>query len=153
VVFFALDPAGTITVCVGAAQAVLGVSPRAAIGQSVVELYRDDPHSLDQVRRTLAGEVVTIASKRRGTAIEHLVVPQCDRAGTVTRLLGMATDVIALTAAQEALWRSEARSKDLLASAPDAIIVIDRDGRCPAAHLRHPRCCSARRATVPAWSW
>jgi excisionase family DNA binding protein len=153
VVVFALDPAGTITVSVGAAQALLGVSPLAAIGQSVFELYRDDPHSLDQVRRALAGEVVTFASQARGTAIEHLVVPQCDSAGTVTRLLGMATDVIALMAAEEALGRSEARAKALLESAPDVIIVIDRDGCCPAAHLRHPRCRSAMRAAVPAWSW
>jgi protein-histidine pros-kinase len=132
---FALDPAGAITMCQEAGLAVLGLSPEAAIGQSIFALYQDDPASLDHVHRALAGEAVTFVSRRRGSAIEHRLVPQRNSSGTTTGLLGVATRSTALTAAEEALrtqevalWRSEARTRALLESAPDAIIAVDQDG-------------------------
>jgi PAS domain S-box-containing protein len=143
---FALDAAGTITVCHGACLATLGCSAEVAVGRSIFEIYRDDLDSLDYVNRALAGEAVTFVSRLRGIAIERRLVPQRDGAGTVTGLIGVATDVTAFTAAEEALrtqevalWRSEARAQSLLESAPDAIIAVDQDGRIVLANSRVER--------------
>jgi PAS domain-containing protein len=124
VTLFALNAAGTITACEG----TLGFAAEATVGQSIFALYQDDPHSLDQVRRALAGEVVTFASQWRGTAIEQRLVPQREGAVKVTGLIGMARDVPASRAVEEALRASEARFPSLGWGAPVGACIMDEHG-------------------------
>ena len=131
VALFSLDAAGTFTACEGA----IGFATGATVGQSIFALYHDDPQSLDQVRRALAGETVTFVSHQRGTVVEQRLVPQREDAGRIIGLIGMATDVTIVRVVEEvrhsrekALWLAEVRALALLESAPDAIVVVDPNG-------------------------
>jgi PAS domain S-box-containing protein len=140
---FALDAAGIITMCHGTCLAALGCSAEAAVGRSIFEIYHTDPQCLDQVYRALAGESVTFVCHLGGSAVEQRLVPQRDGTGTLTGLIGVATDVAAteeaLRAKEAAWWHSAARAQALLESVPDAIIAFDQDGRIVLANSQVAR--------------
>jgi PAS domain S-box-containing protein len=102
VALFALDAAGTITEWEGA----LGFAAEATVGQSIFALYHDDPQSLNQVRRALAGEAVTFSKCEGGVLVELRLAPQRDGAGKVTGLIGVATDITERTRAEQACVRA-----------------------------------------------
>jgi len=56
VVFFALDGAGIFTLSEGRALEKLGLEPGQVVGQSVFQLYHQNPKILEHVRRALSGE-------------------------------------------------------------------------------------------------
>jgi PAS domain S-box-containing protein len=86
---------------------------------------------------------VTFVCHLRGSAVEQRLVPQRDGTGTLTGLIGVATDVTAteeaLRAQEAAWWHSAARAQALLESAPDAIIAFDQDGRIVLANSQVER--------------
>ncbi len=115
VVLFAFDPAGIVTLSEGRGLAPLGLRGGEIIGQSLFELYRDAPTVLANVRRALGGEDFSAVVEIAGVAFETRYAPLRDAAGAVTGVIGVATDVTALTATRRRLLASREAAQAELA--------------------------------------
>src|SRR5579864_3600430 len=95
VVLFALDPAGVFTFSAGKGLQGLGLRPGEVVGQSVFDLYRDNPEILEHVRRALSGEEFTVIDEvpQRQRIYETRWAPARDGAGNSLGLIGVATDI------------------------------------------------------------
>src|SRR6185295_19866603 len=60
-IIFALDKDGVFTLSEGEGLRALGLKSGEVVGQSVFDIYRDNPQVLDNVRRALAGETFSSA--------------------------------------------------------------------------------------------
>lgn len=88
----------------------------------------------DAVQRAASGEVlrydvvVRMRSDSR-MAIDFMLAPLCDEAGTITHLIASAIDISERKASEMALRESEARFRQAVESAPDGLVVVNADGR------------------------
>lgn len=105
VILFALDPQGTITLSEGAALASLGLEPGATVGESVFDLYRDQPTVLNYINRALSGEAVAATLTLEGVTFDVQYSPQFDEQGVVEQVIGVATDITPQERAESELQR------------------------------------------------
>ncbi len=105
VILFALDTHGTITLSEGAALASLGLEPGATVGESVFDLYHDQPAVLDCIRRALSGEKVTTNLTLQGATFDVHYSPQLNEHGEVEQVIGVATDITPQERAESELQR------------------------------------------------
>ena len=105
VILFALDKHGTITLSEGAALASLGLEPGSSVGESVFELYRDQPALLDYTRRALSGETVAATLTLQGVTFDVRYSPQLDEHGELDQVIGVATDITPQERAETELQR------------------------------------------------
>ncbi len=115
VVLFAFDPAGIVTLSEGRGLAPLGLSGGEIVGRSLFDLYRDAPTVLANVCRALAGEAFDAVVEVVGVAFETRYAPLRDAAGDVAGVIGVATDVTALTATRRRLLASREAAQAELA--------------------------------------
>ena len=94
IVLFALDAEGVFTFSEGRGLEALGLQPGQVVGQSVFELYRDEPEVLEHVRLALSGKrhsaVVRLRSIPR--VYESHYTPLLDASGAVCQVIGAAID-------------------------------------------------------------
>ena len=100
VILWSLDRDGIVTLSEGRALEGLKFRPGELLGQSVFDLYRDDPVILDQVRRALSGRSGTYLNRVDEVWLESWIEPIRDTAGNVTGVIGVSTDVTARQQAQ-----------------------------------------------------
>jgi len=105
VILFALDPKGTITLSEGAALAALGLEAGGSVGESVFDLYRDQPAVLDCIRRALSGERLTATLTLQGVTFDVQYSPQLTEDGEVEQVIGVATDITPQERAESELQR------------------------------------------------
>jgi PAS domain-containing protein len=91
------------------------------VGQSVFDVYRDDPGMLDSVRRALAGEAFCEAVDIGELTFETRYTPLTDDVNNVVGVIGVATDITENRKAQKALQENEQRYRDLFENANDII--------------------------------
>jgi len=115
VVLFAFDPGGTVTLLEGRGLAPLGLRGDEIVGRSLFDLYRDAPTVLANVRRALGGEAFDAIVEIAGVAFETRYAPFRDAAGAVAGVIGVATDVTALTATRRRLLASREAAQTELA--------------------------------------
>lgn len=137
VVLFALDSTGIVMFVEGRGLVAAGYRPADLVGRSVLDLFADTPQTLVLARRALAGEEFAATVEMGGAAYDTQHVALRDARGTVTEVIGVATEVTARYRAEAALrvcemhrareqarWRrhqfrltdQEARVLDLLAA-------------------------------------
>jgi two-component system sensor kinase FixL len=131
------DLSGTVTSWNAAAEAMFGYPAGEMIGQPITQIIPDD--LIDE-------ETQILHSVRAGTRIRHFetrrrrrdggillvsltISPIRDDAGRIVGVSKIARDLTGLQAAQAALQRREALLHSILETAPDALIVIDGNGR------------------------
>jgi PAS domain S-box-containing protein len=124
----ALDPDGVITLSEGEGLKALGWKPGELVGQSVFELYRDNPEVIDNVRRALAGEAFSSTIDLGDVALEGRYSPLRDEGGNVVGVIGVATDITENRKAQQALQENEHRYRELFENANDIIYTHDLAG-------------------------
>jgi PAS domain S-box-containing protein len=113
-VLFTLDPAGVFTLVEGKGLDALGVRPGRLVGQSVFQMYADEPETLADVRRALAGESFTSTVEVFGLVFEVSYSPLRDADQRLAGVIGVATDITERRRAEEALRRSEESHRALV---------------------------------------
>jgi PAS domain S-box-containing protein len=93
IVLFSIDRDGAFTMSEGRGLQALELKPGEVVGRSVFEMYKDTPQVVAAVRRALEGEEFTEFTPVGKLAYETTYTPVRDAEGTITGLMGVATDV------------------------------------------------------------
>jgi PAS domain S-box-containing protein len=93
VVLFVLDRNGAFTLSEGRALATLGLRPGQVVGRSALEVYRDFPAVVAQLRRALAGEVTRATLEVGRLTFDTAFTPLRDAGGRLDGVIGVALDV------------------------------------------------------------
>ena len=128
VIFFSLDPKGVFTLAEGKGLHSLGVRPGMLLGKSFFELLGDVPQAVADVRRALAGESVTARVELFGFEFEAQYSPVRERDGSITGVVGVATDITERRRAEQAARRADAASRTLVQQAPFGIFRATPEG-------------------------
>ena len=127
-ILFALDQNGIFTLSEGEGLKALGLKPGEVVGQSVFDLYADNPEVIKNIRRALAGETFSSAVDLGDLSFEARYSPLTDDAGNVIGVIGVATDITENRKAQKALQENEERYRELFENANDIIYTHDLAG-------------------------
>ncbi|MGO9834089.1 MAG: ATP-binding protein [Polyangiaceae bacterium] len=106
-ILFGFDRHGVVTLSEGRGLQALGFGPRELVGRSVYELYANDPVSLANADRVLAGEEFTIDSNLGAIVLETTFTPVRDQAGAVDGAIGVSIDVTERVKMQHRLLQAE----------------------------------------------
>lgn len=106
-ILFAFDRHGTVTLSEGRGLSALGFTQKELLGRSVFELYADDPISLSNADRVLAGEAFTIESQLGAVALETSFTPVRNEAGEVEGAIGVSVEVTERVKMQNRLLQTE----------------------------------------------
>src|SRR5207245_11702953 len=93
IILFSVDRDGIITLSEGRGLKALGHDSGGRVGQSVFEIYRDNPSVTTNIRRALEGEEFTAVVEVGEVAFDTHYAPLRDANGTITGVLGVATVV------------------------------------------------------------
>ncbi|HEV7719416.1 MAG TPA: PAS domain S-box protein [Arsenicitalea sp.] len=107
-VLFTLDRAGIFTLSEGKGLEILGLMAGQVVGQSVFDVYRDEPSILANVRLALSGASFTGNSEQNQRNLESHYIPFFDESGQVAGVNGVAFDVTERVQAERELSRSQA---------------------------------------------
>ncbi|MEP6717781.1 MAG: PAS domain S-box protein [bacterium] len=127
-VLFVINLDGIFTLAEGEGLKNLNLKPGELVGQSVFDLYRDNPQVLRNIRRALNGECFSDAVQVGELTFETRYSPLVDDAGNVTSVIGVATDITENRKAQNALQENEERYRELFENANDIIYTHDLSG-------------------------
>ncbi len=127
-ILFALDENGVFTLSEGEGLKVLGRKPGEMVGQSVFELYSDNPAIIKNIRRALAGEAFSDMVDVGELTFETRYSPLTSDAGKVVGVIGVATDITENRKAQKGLQENEKRYRELFENANDIIYTHDLAG-------------------------
>ncbi|MCR5872187.1 MULTISPECIES: PAS domain S-box protein [unclassified Sphingomonas] len=135
---FLIDPEGMICSWNPGAQILLGYATEMAVGQPVAMLYSQGdaaagkPHD-DLARAATYGRYSEEGWRRRQDATEFAADARLtalrDEGGTLLGFGGTIEDITDRKAAEAAVARSELHLRSILATVPDAMIVIDERGQ------------------------
>lgn len=128
-IFYILDSKGVFVLSEGAGLTTLGLNPGELEGQSVFELYKDNPDILKTLRSALNGELDHSVTTLGGIWFETWYTPLRDESGKITQILCASIDISSRQASEEALKESEQRYRILYQNTYDAIIGVDASGR------------------------
>jgi PAS domain S-box-containing protein len=106
-ILFAFDRSGIVTLSEGRGLSALGFAPKELLGRSVFDLYANDPVSLANADRVLAGEEFTVASSLGAVALETTFTPVRNVAGEVQGAIGLSIDVTERVKMQSRLLQAE----------------------------------------------
>ncbi len=95
VLVLGIDRHGVYDVVEGSGQAVAGAGAAGLVGRHVDEVLADQPEALDAVRRALAGEAFTVATRFAGRDWDVAYRPRRGGGGTPAGATVVATDVTA----------------------------------------------------------
>ena len=158
-IVYQLDPEGRFLLSEGLGLQALGFQPGQVVGQSALELYREDAPLVAQLRRALEGQGSRSLTYATGRTFDNTLTPVFDEAGQLESVIGIALDVTDAQAAQAALeaerglfvggpvmvvrWRPKLgwpvdyvspNIQQILGYSPDALM----SGRVPFDALVHP---------------
>jgi len=128
VILFSLDPKGVFTLAEGKGLHSLGVRPGMLMGKSFFELLGDVPQAVADVRRAFEGEQVTARVELFGFEFEAQYSPVRERDGSISGVVGVATDITERRRAEQALRRADEASRMLVHQSPFGIFRASPDG-------------------------
>lgn len=142
VVTFLTDHSGVIIVAGDFDLTRLGLKQKIQPGQSILELYKDNPQIIDAIRRALGGSHVTLETSVDGLTFANSYSPLFDDRGKVTHVIGVSFNITESKHNEDILKKSEFRLRSLFNSASDAIFTMDNKTfiDCNEATLRIFQC-------------
>lgn len=93
VLLFATDHNGIYTLSEGKAVLAFGARAGDAVGMSAFERYRGNPTITNSIRRALDGEEHTAVAEIRGRTFECQCTPTIGPDGSISGMIGVATDI------------------------------------------------------------
>jgi PAS domain S-box-containing protein len=127
-ILFATDKNGVFTICEGEGLRSLNLTAGELVGQSVFEVYADNPRVGQNLRRALKGETFTVTVDVRDLILEVRYSPLTDDADDVVGVIGVATDITDQLRVEAAIRESEERYRELFENANDIIYTHDLAG-------------------------
>ncbi len=127
-ILFATDKNGIFTLCEGEGLKSLSLKPGELVGQSVFEVYADNPKVGANIRRALAGESFTSAVYVGELIFDIRYSPLTDEDESVLGVIGVATDITDNRRAEASIRESEERYRELFENANDIIYTHDLQG-------------------------
>jgi PAS domain S-box-containing protein len=129
IVIFAVDTEGIFTLSEGRGLESLGLEPGQIVGQSVFDVYEDNPDIVSCIRRSLAGEEVTASVDVVDLSYETHYSPLFDDNGAVSGVLGVAADVSRRKRSEAQLRSTKDRFRALVETTSDWVWEIDADAQ------------------------
>ncbi len=129
IVLFALDCDGVVTHLEGSGLESVGWKPGEAVGRSAFELYRDYPKALEFLRRALSGEAFRETFEVERLIFDVELAPRRDPEGSVTGVIGVATNVTRQRRAEQVADQSEMRYRLLFEGNLAGVYRTTEDGR------------------------
>ncbi|WP_321371302.1 PAS domain S-box protein [uncultured Draconibacterium sp.] len=102
IVFFLIDKDGIFNLSIGAGLKGLGLLPNQVVGQSVFDLYKDYPKTIEAIKKALAGEFVNFESNVNGVHYLNIVHPMTI-SGKRVGIVGVGLDITERKKANESL--------------------------------------------------
>lgn len=124
IILFALDAGGIFTLFKGRGVAGLGQEPDEVVGESIFELYRDEPRVVEVARRGLAGEEFAETVEARGRMFDVRYSPLRSESGELAGTIGVAVDVTERAALEAKLSRRD--FYDPLTNLPNRALLLRR---------------------------
>lgn len=121
VVLFSLDPEGRFTFSEGRGLERLGLESGDLEGESVFDVYADNPSIVDACERALDGETVRTTQEAAGRVFDTQYRPIVDDDGTVEQVIGVSLDVTDQV-------ENERRLETLLDAIPAGVFMTRLDG-------------------------
>jgi PAS domain S-box-containing protein len=106
-IIYQLDPEGRILLSEGLGLAGLGLTPGAVVGLNALDVYRDDPKTVDQLRRALGGEASRQITQAAGRLFDNFTTPVFDQEGHLDSVIGIAMDVTEQQQLEEVMRQSQ----------------------------------------------
>lgn len=128
-IVFMIDDEGTILVSEGEDLSALDLAPGELVGESIFDLYEDNPEVLTLANRALSGEQMDTVIDIRGTILDLWFAPYKDPDGNVAGGVGMAVDVTAQREAEKALQEERDLMDRVFQTSPTAIAILNSDGQ------------------------
>jgi PAS domain S-box-containing protein len=128
-ILFMIDRDGIIRLSVGKAAENLHALYPERIGQSINEVYRENPHIIQNIQRALAGETFSVVETHSSLVLDTRYTPLTDTQGNILGIIGVSTDITHQKKAEEALAQTEALFRVLFEKAGIGILVLDVQGK------------------------
>lgn len=130
IVLYSFDRNGVFTLSEGKGLSGLGLRPGQIVGQSVFEVYGDQPKAIAALRRALAGETFTEElSFTAGGTFEASHIALHDEAGAYAGTIGVLVDITERKRTEEAAARERALLRAVIDLLPDGVYLKDTDSR------------------------
>ncbi|MEP6637236.1 MAG: PAS domain S-box protein, partial [Acidobacteriota bacterium] len=128
VVLFSIDRDGLFTVLEGEGLKALGLKPGEIVGQSVYEVYKDNPQIINSVQRALEGAAFSTVVEVGELVYETRYAPLTNDKNEITGVIGVATDITENRKSEKASRQNEERYRELFENANDIIYTHDLSG-------------------------
>ena len=125
---FSLDADGRFTLSEGKALATLGLAPGEIVGQSVFEMYPDEPVVLSAIRSVLRGRPSAWESTVGGASFSTHAEPILGADGAPQGMVGVAVDVTQQRAIEARLAERERHLRAIVDATPVIVYAMDADG-------------------------
>jgi len=139
VILFTLNHAGIFTLAEGQGLQVLGLRPGELVGTSFFDFHKNAEHILHKFLQVLDGNTVTSINRFGNLCFETHYMPLLDNDGSVSGVIGVATDITERVQAETALTASERRFRAVIEQATDLVLILDANGIFTYASPSHQR--------------
>lgn len=131
-VFYILDRDGVFLMSEGLGLKKLGLKPGQVVGQSVFDVYRNNPDIVEAIKKALSGTYVVFEHAVDNYYVENHLVPQFDESGMLSGLICAAIDIDERIKAEQTLHKERMLSQAIMDSVPGILYLYDDTG-----HLLH----------------
>ena len=124
-IIFSVDKDGVFQLSDGKGLATLGLEPGQVVGQSVYELYKDIPDSLEAINKALKGETLEHISDLGGIIYRNQYAPIINNNGEVIGMTGVALDITESKKAEQEIKRNAEFVQKIFDVSQDGLVVME----------------------------